>query len=354
MPFSANSPTGPVSLFGLDALTLELLKERNRKEHLFTAKCCDARVQIRTPAKKVPHFYHLATTPHCTGGGRESHEHLALKAEIGTATIAAGWEAEAEAPFRNQDGVLVWIADVLATRRTVRVAFEVQLSNPDWSAMRARQLRYLPDVRGLWFVKTSKPFPQKTGKELPVFRVSETKGMRMVHLATADDWEIVWEKCGESIPLSQFVAKALGGKLRWAAEINSWRTHRARVEVGMHAFGRCRSCQSDLGTPYSLTLDLEDADPYPTFAWHQGMSNRRRTAWAPFLIETVCRQAGYSSKFAIFDREHSVCGYCGADARLVDRGRNFPILRATVALRRLPEPRPATIEWDWLHRWIVR
>lgn len=165
MPLSANSPTGPFSLFGLDALTLEQLKERNRKEHLFTAKCCDARVQIRTPPNKVPHFYHLSTTPNCSGGGRESQAHLALKARIGAAAIEVGWDAETEAAFRNPDGALVWKADVLAVRGNVRIAFEVQLSNPDWSAMHERQLRYqAAGVRGLWFVKTSKPFPQKMGK----------------------------------------------------------------------------------------------------------------------------------------------------------------------------------------------
>jgi hypothetical protein len=67
MPLSANSSTGPFSVFGLDALTLELLKERNRKEHLFTAKCCDGSVQIGTPANKLPHFYHLSTASTCSG-----------------------------------------------------------------------------------------------------------------------------------------------------------------------------------------------------------------------------------------------------------------------------------------------
>lgn len=355
MPLSANSPTGPFSLFGLDALTLEQLKERNRREHLFTAKCCDVRVQIRTPANKVPHFYHLSTTPNCSGGGRESQEHLALKARIGAAAIEAGWDAEAEAAFRNPDGELVWKADVLAVRGNVRIAFEVQLSNPDWSAMHERQLRYqAAGVRGLWFVKTSKPFPQQTGKALPVFRVSQTEDVQMVHLATAHDWPIVWGKCSESVPLPLFIAKALGGKLQWAPERRAWRTHHAMVEVRMMAYGRCRSCGCDLGRPYALTLDLEDTEPYPTFAWHQGMGKARRTAWSTILADTVCRDVGPAARFAYLDAKRHVCGSCGADAQRLDHGRDFPVLSATFALQDLPEPRPATIEWDWLHRWVVR
>ena len=54
-------------MIGLGALTLELLKERSRKEHLFTAKCCDCSVQIGTPANKLPHFYHLSTASNCSG-----------------------------------------------------------------------------------------------------------------------------------------------------------------------------------------------------------------------------------------------------------------------------------------------
>lgn len=188
MPLSANSPTGPFSRFGLDALTLEQVRERNRRRHLFTAKCCDARVQIRTPANKVLHFYHLATTPTCAGGGRESQEHLALKARIGAAAIGAGWEAEAEVAFRNQDGALVWKADFMASRRHSRIAFEAHLTNPDWGAMHERQLSYqAAGVRGLWFVKTSKPFPQQTGKALAVLRMSVTEGVQVVHFVTAHD-----------------------------------------------------------------------------------------------------------------------------------------------------------------------
>jgi hypothetical protein len=355
MPLSANSPTGPFSLLGLDALTLEHLKERNRREHLFSAKCCGAPVQIRTPARKVPHFYHLATTPDCSGGGRESHDHLALKAEIGAAAMEAGWEAEAEAAFRNPDGALIWKADVLAIRRNVRIAFEVQLSHPDWHSMHERQLRYkATGVRGLWFVKTSKPFPQQTAKALPVFRVSKTEGGWVVHLAAALDWDIVWGKCSESVSLALFVVRALGGRLQWAPEATKWRTRRATVEVRMQAYGKCRSCGCDLGRPYALTLDLEGQEPYPTFAWHQGMRGSRRTAWSVVLAETVSRALGPASKFAFLDTKNNVCGSCGADARRLDDGLHFPVLTASVALQDLSEPQPATIEWDWLHRWVLR
>lgn len=46
--------------------------------------------------------------------------------------------------------------------------------------MHERQLRYqAAGVRVMWFVMTSKPFPQQTGKELPVFQVSEIEGVQV-------------------------------------------------------------------------------------------------------------------------------------------------------------------------------
>jgi competence protein CoiA len=86
-----------------------------------------------------------------------------MKAAIGAAALAAGWQAEAQAEQRRRDGTFEWRADILAQRGRARIAFEVQLSNPDCTGMHERQLRYRASgVRGMWFVRTAKPFPQHT------------------------------------------------------------------------------------------------------------------------------------------------------------------------------------------------
>jgi hypothetical protein len=142
---------------------------------LYSKKCCGEPVQIRTPAGRIAHFYHLSTTPGCQGSGGESQEHLALKARIAAAVMQAGWGAEVEAEQRSADGTLVWKADILARRRNAAIAFEVQLSNPDWTTMGQRQARYKESgARGLWFVKTKKPFPVEHA--LPIFNLASREG----------------------------------------------------------------------------------------------------------------------------------------------------------------------------------
>ena len=199
MPLSARSPEGTVSLVGMGQLTLENLKSRNRKEKLFTAKCCGAPVQIRTPAGKIAHPYHLSTTPGCQGSSGESQGHLALKARIAAAVMKAGWEVEVEAEERSSDGALIWKADVLARRRNVTIAFEVELSNPDWTTMRELQIRYeRSGVRGLWFVKTKKPVPVQ--RALPIFNLtSREKAAWLVSLRHPNDWEDAWVANGRPL-----------------------------------------------------------------------------------------------------------------------------------------------------------
>jgi hypothetical protein len=355
MPLSANSPDGPFSLLGLDPVTLEQLKARNRTERLFTARCCGQPVQIRTPARKVAHFYHLGSMPDCPASGRESAEHLDLKAEIGAAVLAAGWQAEAEAEQRRPDGALAWRADILARFRRARVAFEVQLSNPDWSDMNERQQRYRRDgVRGLWFVKTAKPFPQRTGHALPLFRVSGTPAQRMVHLAAANDWDVVWQHCPESVPLAHFVGRALTGGLQWAPLRDTWTVASAQVQVRLHAYGKCLACGFDLGRPYALTMQAQLPDRYPQFAWHQGMGRQTRTAWADMLAELALRYAGRQARIGAIDAATKTCTACGSDARRLGNSDLFPSLTASVPLGELPAPRPASLEWDWLYRWVLR
>lgn len=128
MPLSAFSPDGPVSLIGLDEMTIENLKKRNREEKLFTAKCCGAPMQIRTAHGRIAHFYHLSGTTTCDGARPETAEHLRLKQKIADAIIHTGWDHETEAAHRDRtSGQLIWQADVLAypSKGNAAVAFEV-------------------------------------------------------------------------------------------------------------------------------------------------------------------------------------------------------------------------------------
>lgn len=169
---------------------------------------------------KNRHFYHLNTRPDCQGSAGESQTHLGLKAQIAMAAMQAGWEVEVEAEERREDRTLIWRADVLAWRGNAKIAFEVQISNPDWTSMRERQERYQRSgVRGLWFVKTKKPFPVQN--ELPIFNLAVRDDGWRVLLLHPDDWETTrWAQAWSLPPLAEFVDKALSRGLKWAPLTN--------------------------------------------------------------------------------------------------------------------------------------
>lgn len=351
MPLSARSPTGIVSLVGMDQLTLENLKSRNRKEKLFTAKCCGAPVQIRTPSGKVAHFYHLSTTPGCQGSSGETHTHLALKARIAVAVTQAGWEAEVEAEERGADGLLIWKADVLARRRNVAVAFEVQISNPDWSTMRERQARYkVSGVRGLWFVKTKKPFPVQ--QALPIFNlVSRDDESWRVSMHHPQDWENDWSQTWALANLTDFIGKALNGGLKWAP-FSAKPDAECEISVRILSYGKCLNCGRDVGTAYTLEVALAGQPSLPAYNWHQGMT-MRRTNWLEPVLARLRERAADHSQLSLMDRKENCCAACGASASRLGPGRHSGLLTLAVRLGELPSARYGTIEWDWINRWVL-
>lgn len=352
MPLSAKSPDGPISLIGMDQLTLENLKSRNRKEKLFTAKCCGAPVQIRTPAGKIAHFYHLSTTPGCQGSNGESQEHLALKARIAAAAMQAGWEVEVEAEERSVDGALVWKADVLARRRNAAIAFEVQLSNPDWSTMGERQARYKDSgVRGLWFVKTKKPFPVQHA--LPVFNLASREDAAwLVSLRHPQDWENEWSQTWGLSNLTQFVGRALDGGLKWAPLATASPDADCDISVRMLSRGKCLTCGRDVGTAYTLEVALAGQPSFPVFNWHQGMTTRR-THWLDPVLARLIERAADHPRMALIERETNCCAACGASASRLGHGGHSGLLKIPGRLKDFPRPRYGTIEWDWFNRWVL-
>lgn len=351
MPLSARSPDGVVSLVGMDQQTLEHLKRRNRKDRLFVSKCCGEPVQIRTPAGKVPHFYHLNTATSCEGSKGETPTHLALKAQIAEAALAAGWEVEVEAEERNQAGKLVWKADVLARRRSARVAFEVQISNQDWSAMEERQERYARSrVRGMWFVKTTKPYPVQ--KALPIFSLRQNQDLDWrVSLRHPDEreWETEWAQAWGECGLTQFITKVLNRDLQWAP-LARMPEAECSVSARLYANGTCLSCGRHLGVIHALEIEVLGEPAMPPFGWHQGMT-LRRSEWPVHLVQAFKTAGPDHPSIAVIDGNK--CSACGA--RADSRGHGFfsGVLKRSIRIRDLPPPSRGTIEWGWIHRWVL-
>ena len=354
MPLSAFSPDGPVTLIGVDPLTVERMRERNRKEKIYTAKCCGAPVQIRTADGKIPHFVHLSTPDFCEGDRLETPEHLRLKQEIAAAVVGTDWEVETEARETDQaTNQTIWRADVLATRKKAKVAFEVQLSNADWAIMSERQKRYRRSgVRGLWFVKTKKGFPAT--EDLPIFTLEKDDDADWVRMSRRWDGPLIWDRTedAEYVELSDFIRSALGGHLKWAPYLSRGETV-LNAEIYYWPTGVCTGCGRTLVRAHAVTAHVAANRSYPDFHWHAAMAPRARSNWPRPVLHAVWKATANNVAVAFTSSENTCC-WCRAPKPMPSQttytsGR----LSAQLTLGALPKPSFRTVEWDWLHRWVL-
>jgi hypothetical protein len=179
--------------------------------------CCEAGAFLRASKLGTKHFVHRRAAG-CAGGG-ETYQHLWAKAEVVHACVEAGWNVATEVAG---DG---WRADVLASRGTARVAFEVQWSAQADEDALARQTRYRDaGIRGCWLFRGDPPMPAR--RDLPMFAV-RPDGEQVAIIKHA----------GRIHPLRQFVSTLLAGKVRFSGraiarlrvsfvEMDCWRCHR--------------------------------------------------------------------------------------------------------------------------------
>jgi hypothetical protein len=157
--------------------------------------CCDMPAFPRSSKLGTKHFVHRRAGG-CRGSG-ETYQHLWAKAEVLQACVESGWSAASEVAGDD------WRADVLATRGSARIAFEVQWSPQLEEEALPRQLRYeAAGVRGCWLFRGEPPLPARPG--LPMFA-----------LRPEDEQKAVVDHAGATYTLRQFVAKLLAGEVRF-------------------------------------------------------------------------------------------------------------------------------------------
>ncbi|MDX6453836.1 MAG: hypothetical protein QOH16_3885 [Gaiellaceae bacterium] len=178
--------------------------------------CCEATAFARVSKLGTRHFFHRRANG-CSGAG-ETFQHLWAKTEIVRACADAGWDAQTEVAGNG------WRADVLATRGSARVAFEVQWSPQDQQTCRLRQERYSADgIRGCWLYRGDTPNPAV--RELPIFRlVPDKETVALVDFA------------GQQHSVREFVTLLLGGKIRYSATVSA----NLRVSFVDYACWKCK------------------------------------------------------------------------------------------------------------------
>ncbi len=168
--------------------------------------CCGREGYLRRSKFGTPHFAHKRGAD-CDARG-ETIQHLKAKADIMIACRQAGFSAVTEVVGGGAGSD--WRADVLATRGSVRIAFEVQ-----WSFLRLqdavfRQERYARDgVRGCWFFRNPPP-PMQRGDDLQARR-----DLPLFHLWANADGSFDVSLNGQLYPLPEIVTALLTGSIRF-------------------------------------------------------------------------------------------------------------------------------------------
>ena len=127
---------------------IELKKTLSHEKLNVMLPCCNKPGFLRVSKLGTRHFVHKVKPDFNCNWKPETAEHLLAKAEIVRACKKAGYEVSTEVTGPD------WRADVLATRKDIKVAFEVQLSAQSDEETKERNERYKRDgIRACWLMK---------------------------------------------------------------------------------------------------------------------------------------------------------------------------------------------------------
>ena len=140
----------------------------------------------------------------------ESFYHLKAKADILRACERAGYTAATEIAGEG------WRADVLATRKDVRVAFEVQWSFLRLEECEYRQQRYAQaGIRACWFFRNPPQIMARSARSYGVGELRARRDLPLFHLVANGDSTFVVELHRRLYPLADFVELLLTRRIRF-------------------------------------------------------------------------------------------------------------------------------------------
>lgn len=184
--------------------------------------CCDSDCYARESKLGTRHFVHKRGAD--CGAVGETLEHLLAKSLVALGVRDAGWNVDVEA---EGDG---WRADVLAERKSIRVAIEVQWSAQTLEETMARQERYeQADIRCAWLFRRL-PKGMKQTKELPAFKL---------------DFADRQEPKVDGVPLRSFASALLNRKVKFCERTKAAQTQRLTISFYPYECWKCkRSCHA--------------------------------------------------------------------------------------------------------------
>jgi hypothetical protein len=293
-------------------------EELRAKKPAIELGCCRGRGFMRVSKLGTHHFVHARRSDTCTSA-LESAEHLLLKSIVLRAVRDAGWNGDVEVCGR--DGA--WRADVMATKRSFRVAFEVQLSEIPFAELAARQSAYADDgVRGCWFYgygALTPPPPPKT--DIPVFPLvsSDENPLSALKQGMFPDQVRIGNY---KMPLPEVVSALLSRQFRRCAK------QRVTTAEGItiFQFHECWACHRDFHVFCPAECSALCDDYLPVNEFERWMTSPLKDAGAPWIIRKVQQYVAAHPKMSLMvsypgwhwaqssRRKHFTfcCFHCGA------------------------------------------
>lgn len=241
------------SPFLTDAEWEALSQAVKANRQLLILPCCGSNGHLRVSKLGTRHFVHNRDSQ-CSAPS-ETWQHLLAKNDIALACREAGYSVQLEA---SGDG---WRADVLATKGTARIAFEVQWSAQTWDDTVARQGRYREaGIRCCWFFKTP-PRGYRATSDVPLFKLEVTEAGCIV---VFDGYSYEYSQALRHYPLSEFVGALMMGRIKFRKNLHTAKVQKVRI---VFLEMKCWKCQRpyhayymhDLKSGCEETIEIDDA-----------------------------------------------------------------------------------------------
>ncbi len=195
--------------------------------------CCQNTGHLRTSKLGTNHFVHNRRAG-CDWIS-ETVAHLKAKSEIALVCKEFKYDVTTEASGSG------WRADVLATKGSTKIAFEVQWSRQSLEETARRQAQYRRDgIRGCWLFRLPPQKMKRPARELPLFALSSEQIQNDLFFKVKISTSVNEVEPQPSHVLSDFIRSLLGRKVKFCKHFTAKKHQRLRI---VFIYIKCWRCQ---------------------------------------------------------------------------------------------------------------
>jgi hypothetical protein len=253
MPLHCISDGIDIYAYKLDDFAWAEIRQRHKRDRHLRFPCCGAIAVPKVSSRGTRFFAHFRKDEKCTSAP-ESWLHLLAKHQVAVAAQSAGWDAKTEYPLRSGH-----VADVFVERAQESFIFEVQLQKQNDEHTAFRHSIYQAGAKKCVWLFKQPSF--RSNREIPAFNIRYDADRFIVGIPPREMNSAV-VKWSDELELSEFVTKALAGRLNWVPLIGG------EVPIRLYGLnGTCPQCKHSDRLLSSVQLLVDGLDPSPIWFW---------------------------------------------------------------------------------------